>query len=636
MEHHCQLNLTPGTLSPFNTLLEYQQFISALAYSDAPPPTTTLSPDAKCVSYKDKTMHLDNWTLGMRQAFNDATALAKDLCGGLEFDINIPNDLVDDMSNTTYGYSWINMATFIPPHILMHHLMSNPTTSPCYITQDGHLAWNTGHQQAWMVKASKLNLLFACLHHTVDGQPCRISELLDFRISNGIRGRNVFHDHGAEWLVARRVKPESLVQHEEFIPVKLAPEMATLFRIYLLLIRPVEIDFARRLWGQQAADLYNEYLFLTMGKRLLEDFFYKEFKVFTEGYFQCRTGVRGYRQMIVLVARAYLGSEYELELENEDDVLIKQRCHGALADRRCYGVQSRYLESLSSDMMFRFGHICEWWWCLTGFAPGKPPLLPLDLRRQLGSTDIYIPYKEPQSPSLSTPTSSAIGAVFNQEQLAAIVSASVSTALQDLKQNMEAIIQAKVAEGITEALAHLPPSVNHSSSFHALPSYPIASTASQPSSFPHSSTSPSIAPPSPIISMDVDCLVPSNSLQWLKALYPTMTASRFRSQEQKEMVELALAGNQNFVGILPTGGGKSLVFMLPAFAAQNTPNQHGKINKTIVIIPNKSLLLDTLRKAQDLNISCCQWTASTNDCLTDNVALVLVAIESLASYKFKQ
>ena len=84
--------------------------------------------------------------------------------------------------------------------------------------------------------------------------------------------------------------------------------------------------------------------------------------------------------MVITIARAYLGSEYELEVEEEkDDALIRQRCYGSFADRHCYGVRSTYLPTLTSDVMFRFGHMSEWWWRLTCFASGRPSLLPLDI-----------------------------------------------------------------------------------------------------------------------------------------------------------------------------------------------------------------------------------------------------------------
>jgi hypothetical protein len=570
-------------------------------------------------------MHLDNWILGMRQSYDDSINLVKGLCRQKDFSVDIPKDFVDNMSDIGYGYSWADSIKSVDPEALMKHLMSNTTGDmPCKMGRDNTLIWDAAWQLTWMRKAGELNQLLANLHHTVPGQPSRIAELCDFRIRNGLRGRNVFCNHGDIWLITRRVKSETLVQHEEFIPVKLPPELCQLFATYLLIIRPVEINFARRLWGQGVATLYHDYLYVINGARQLEERFCLQFKEWTEGYFKCALGVRGYRQSVVVVARAYLGTEYELELEEEDDALIKQRGHGAFADRRCYGVQSRYLTTLSSDLMFRFGHMSEWWWRLTRFAPGKGPLLPLDIRRKGQSGDMYAPHDY-----LAQNFSKTAEASYDEDKLAALMSATVETALQKLKQHMDTVIQTAVAAGVAEALSRQP--TRHPSptldDVHMDDMYMPMEVDNAPAVLPTVVSEP----------MDVDSGDASlRAHLYLGQFYKDIPNPQFRSKGQQKMVEMAFAGNQNFVGVLPTGGGKSLVFLLPAFAATVDTPLDGLVQKTLVIIPNKSLMVDTLRKALHHGVSCAQWTVNTNNRVIKDTALILVAIESLASSKFRR
>jgi hypothetical protein len=521
----------------------------------------------------------------------------------------------------------------------MKHLMSNADGDvPCKMGRDEALVWDAAWQLSWMRKAGELNQLMANLHHTVPGQPSRIAELCDFRLRNGLRGRNIFYNHGDIWLITRRVKPETLVQHEEFIPVKLPPELGQLYKLYLLIIRPVEIDLARRLWGQDAATLYHEYLYVINGVRLLEDQFYVQFKRWTEVYFKCLLGVRGYRQSVVVVARAYLGTEYELELEEEDDALIKQRGHGAMADRRCYGVQSAYLSTLSSDLMFRFGHISEWWWRLTQFAPGKAPLLPLDLRRKTQTNDFYNPVNAPLA------TDVVYHPAHDEDKLAAMISAGIAAAIHSLKDNMEGIVRTSVAAGVTEALSRQSsnqgPLTRHSSGL-------FLTDIAMDMDPPHNSSNLQLATPHPASlagtsdiplseRMDIDSGDASQKAHhYLRLFYKDLPNPQFRSKGQQKMVEMAFAGTQNFVGVLPTGGGKSLVFLLPAFAATVDTPPDGLVQKTVVVIPNRSLMEDTLKKAMKFGVSCAQWTVSTSERVIKDTALIVIAIESLASYKFK-
>jgi superfamily II DNA helicase RecQ len=90
------------------------------------------------------------------------------------------------------------------------------------------------------------------------------------------------------------------------------------------------------------------------------------------------------------------------------------------------------------------------------------------------------------------------------------------------------------------------------------------------------------------------------------------------------MVALSISRQHNFIGILPTGGGKSLVFMLP------TLQEEGFF--TIVLIPNKALLWDMLRKAKEAGISSMQWTTSSHKPTTERI--LFVALETATSRKF--
>jgi superfamily II DNA helicase RecQ len=75
--------------------------------------------------------------------------------------------------------------------------------------------------------------------------------------------------------------------------------------------------------------------------------------------------------------------------------------------------------------------------------------------------------------------------------------------------------------------------------------------------------------------------------------------------------------------VMPTGGGKSLLFMLPAFAEQG--------GTTVVVVPLIALRGDMKRRCQKLGISCVEWESRHPP---DAAAVVLVTPESAVGEAF--
>lgn len=92
---------------------------------------------------------------------------------------------------------------------------------------------------------------------------------------------------------------------------------------------------------------------------------------------------------------------------------------------------------------------------------------------------------------------------------------------------------------------------------------------------------------------------PPKLLNQLRALLGKQDA-RFKSSEQAFMIEEALYGHRNCLFTLPTGGGKSLIFQLPARIVQES-------SFYVVMVPLTELLKDHLRRIKDLGIEHSHW-----------------------------
>ena len=88
------------------------------------------------------------------------------------------------------------------------------------------------------------------------------------------------------------------------------------------------------------------------------------------------------------------------------------------------------------------------------------------------------------------------------------------------------------------------------------------------------------------------------ALTALREIYDDPDA-RFKSEEQMKAVKLALRRRADVLTILPTGGGKSLVFQLAAWVEKDLT--------TIVIVPFVALAEEMKDRCIDMGLSCYVW-----------------------------
>ena len=104
--------------------------------------------------------------------------------------------------------------------------------------------------------------------------------------------------------------------------------------------------------------------------------------------------------------------------------------------------------------------------------------------------------------------------------------------------------------------------------------------------------------------------------------------ARFKSIEQEQAVEMAVKREHDVLVILPTGGGKSLIFMLLAWLEND--------RTTIVIVPFIALMEDMMERCLDMGLSCQIWRESKQLSNDDTAQIVLVAVEHAVTVQFQQ
>lgn len=89
----------------------------------------------------------------------------------------------------------------------------------------------------------------------------------------------------------------------------------------------------------------------------------------------------------------------------------------------------------------------------------------------------------------------------------------------------------------------------------------------------------------------------------------------FRSFEQERAVNAVLDRQTPLVVVLPTGGGKSLLFMLPAIVEEG--------GVTVVVVPYRQLITSTVERIQACGIDCIEWRSGN----TDPASVVVVSAD---------
>ena len=111
-----------------------------------------------------------------------------------------------------------------------------------------------------------------------------------------------------------------------------------------------------------------------------------------------------------------------------------------------------------------------------------------------------------------------------------------------------------------------------------------------------------------------------NSQQWLQRLKGENATFR---GTQEPAIEAIKAGVSPIVAVMPTGAGKSLLFMLPAMAEPS--------GVTVVVVPLIALRADMKRRCDEVGIECVEWSTKRP---ADGSSIVLVTPESAVSESF--
>ncbi|KAG1718894.1 uncharacterized protein EDB91DRAFT_1258099 [Suillus paluster] len=257
--------LSLGRPTSFNMIYEMQQYASSLAFNQTQEAKVFVDPDFKWITIGVETMHLDKLREGIQHLAQDMKSRYRALTQSNNVMTKMPDQVKDDLTNTTRGYSFISENPFFEKrHSLLLFLVEQYNLA--MVDNAGRIAWNIPAVKELLRRTLRIwepayHLLYITTHISSRG-----TQFIDHQISNADRHRNLFMQ-GAEMF------------------------LLTGYRI---------------VYGKDAEHLYRTYLCVGDGKRISPARFSANVQHMNYEYFECRWGLRDFRQGTITMGREFI------------------------------------------------------------------------------------------------------------------------------------------------------------------------------------------------------------------------------------------------------------------------------------------------------------------------------------------
>ncbi|KAF8135945.1 hypothetical protein K438DRAFT_1786650 [Mycena galopus ATCC 62051] len=606
VEKLAMVHLNYAMQSEYVRISDTTKLLSALVFGKTEAANLHVSHDCLTFTYLTTTVHLPTLRHGLQKAVIELKRLFNVLRMGISCSFVPPPSWRDDWRTTAAGDSFLayNKLFDGDPLPWLTGLLKSTTFDLFLVRSDGNLRFDRNGRP--LLNNELVNKIFAndkaFLHHSMilcflTSSGDRGTEFMEYRRLNGRRPRSIFISWDGELTLSpRRIKTEVITEKECFIPSLVPPAVAEILTEYLVLIRPV-IDILFRIRSNDGPEAVHqaEFLWASEGKYPNKDEFGRLLKTFTSAYCGGEI-IRGpWRQIITEIMRVY--SAYELPNEESEGVSIHDARMGrsSKTSHVHYGSKD---QNISTDVLYAFECAC------------------LDLHNVLGvglCPEFPVPRKVRARQNAAMPGAGLqlADGQHTEHRVTAWAgpspeeySASAGVAFENFLPRMSEMLRKEFRKILAEYTVS-----GGLGGYLALPPPPPSLEMSMDNSMAHPATQapPALTPPEG-----------DQNLVKLRSLLRDPTA-QFKSVEQRDAINLALAGNTSFMALLQPGEGKSSLYQLPALCLPG---------KTLVICPRNALLLDQMKRAEKLKIPCFHWRAENTE-IPPHIKLIFVALESL-------
>jgi len=548
--------------SPFTSLRHSLAYASTVAYATPSLPNVTWTDDAGSeLSFQGETLKMSELKALPHAILLEARKVLDDeLMFGLGSEFHIQLDarttVHDNPNRTDARYSFFtdpaNQERLFDGGLSRRSLLRalmNHERKPLHGRAGDHIRFAPDRCIQYEASCHRLLALIFTLDQMTSGQPARITEKQSFRVANSeTESRNLYFMAGRLVTMTSHHKGKNAAGLDRLIPRAFAWEVASLFLDYWVYVRPVQQAYLSDVFPTAQPQLYITHLYVSRGSALSADSLGQAMRRVTGHHLPFSIGASHWRHMAIAIMRRHLMDAdcwnrfAPLHDDDEEgggsDVWDLQAAHSTVTARRIYGRQTDWMKAMDALTLQEFLHCSDVTHAWFGLHPRLPGSAP--------------PSSQPR-----IARATAASAVGPRPALGQAIS------------SLELTIKQSIRQYVGEAFA----SVRASSVM-----------AGELAGGGRDGTA-----------------VPVSLLHALRRHLKNETAS-FKSAEQALAVHIARLRQSPLLVVLPTGGGKSLVYTLLAAELE-------KDGLTMVISPFVALMQDQLQRRNTSDLAF-QWKAS--------------------------
>jgi superfamily II DNA helicase RecQ len=577
----------------FSYLCEISHFVTFLCRSSVSMPIMMWQGEGgQELMFKGRLFSMPAFRSMFNTQLADATSfLFNEVLLGLDLPDVLSHRIHDDLSNTTPGYTFLTdpRNNFQKHNQFLIRAMTDPATSRNRFAHQAHsnpsgVVWNAAGLRTWMKAAEKCLMLLFPLCHYGAGQPARGTELCILSWTNTkLHPRNCFWFDGLLNFVTLYNKTQTNMGTQRLISRALEPRTGKLMITWAVFVVPTLVIVANALKPELKAvtTRLHTLVFTSMNREWDSDDLSSILssvsgKPVAEGGLGHPLGLAETRHFLIGVMRKHFHGMVD-KYGFADELFNEQSGHSDDVAMR-YALDTATIQNFPEERLRNFSRLSR-------------------MQHTLISDPSTIKKSE-----LAALSSNSLAKVSGGQTLMPAVEDFSEHIMQlaprlamDIAVRLGPMMQTNIAEGYA-AIA------------------PIHSVV------PSSQQQPLTEHGLQLVKTE-DIILSPERYQELQALFGRK--AKFQSKAQAVAVELSARRKNDLLVILPTGGGKSLLFMA---AAVNQVEVENKMI-TVVIVPLNALLADLGRRLDEKNISYSVWLPAWAEPASGDMRCLLATVD---------